>query len=428
MVDINTKPLDIPRAPTPEMAPPETISDSAASILPRELLDLIVSELGDDKTTLRHCTKICRHWLPCARTHLSQYTTFALHCFRDDRSADSTPGLRALVSSAYSSILPYITDLTINVHWRQMGLLEPSLALLPDSIPVRTLRLRQAAWDVLRLTDRVYITSRFSSITTLVLHRVECPASELHIILGAFPTLENLFFFAVAWGWKKYVVGDGPIHIPPEDHPGNGILQRIHFENTEFFPFVCWLARAEVIPPVKSLHLSLPLREIGAPMNFAARPLAKLLSCFASTLEEFTLCHLPDLSWHRNPWLTSPGPFPALTTLRFTDASTNFDDVVLFLETIACPTLHTLEIAIWSTFWRSDTLTRLQARIKVADFSTPQTQSPKELGMLRCVQFVIHPGRFQHIGDLSAEQDREIARIRAELPDAWERGILHFVC
>lgn len=230
------------------------------------------------------------------RAHLSLYTTFTLHCFRNDGPlSEPTPGLQALVSSAYSSILPYITDLTVDVHWRQMGLLEPSLALLPDSIPVRTLRLHQAAWDVLWGTDRVYITSRFCAITTLVLHRVDCPASELHTILGAFPTLENLFFSTVVWKWKKYVVGDGPINIPPNEYPGHGSLQRIHFDNTEFFPFVCWLAAAEVVPPVKSLHVLLPLREVGGSTSMTARPLAKLLGCLASTLEEFTLRHTGTL-------------------------------------------------------------------------------------------------------------------------------------
>ncbi|KAJ7206703.1 hypothetical protein C8J57DRAFT_1404119 [Mycena rebaudengoi] len=405
---------------------PETISESAASILPRELLDLIVSELRDEKATLRHCTTICKHWLPCVRAHLSLNTTFTLHCFHDDELSEPTPGLQALVSSAYSSILPYITDLTVDVHWRQMGLLEPSLALLPDSIPVRTLRLHQAAWDVLWVTDRVYITWRFSAITTLVLHQVDCPASELHIILGAFPTLENLFFSTVVREWKKYVVGDGPINIPPNEHPGHGSLQRIHFDNTEFFPFVCWLAAVEVVPPVKSLHVSLPLRELGGSTGVAARPLAKLLSCLASTVEEFTLRHI-DLSSRRSPWLASPGPFPHLTMLRFTGPSINLYDIVLFLETIVCPALHTLEIAVCSAWWSSETLARLQARIRVADFSMPQNQSVTELRMLRCVRFVIVPGKSQGIGDIRAEQDREAAHIRTALPDAWERGILQFV-
>ncbi|KAJ7030809.1 hypothetical protein C8F04DRAFT_1112570 [Mycena alexandri] len=408
------------------MAAPETISESAASILPRELLDLIVSQLRDDKATLRHCTTICKHWLSCVRAHLSLYTTFTLHCFRDDELSEPTPGLQALVSSAYSSILPYITDLTVDVHWRQMRLLEPSLALLPDSIPVRTLRLHQAAWDVLWVTDRVYITSRFSAITTLVLHRVDCPASELHIILGAFPTLENLFFSTVVWEWKNYVVGDGPINIPPNEHPGHGSLQRIHFDDTEVFPFVCWLAAAEVVPPIKSLHISLPLLEVGGYRSAVARPLAKLLSCLASTLEEFTLRHT-DLPSRRSPWLSSPGPFRRLTMLRFTGPSINFYYTVLFLETIVCPALHTLEISVYSARESSEMLARLQARIRVADFGTPQNQSVKELRMLRCVRFVIVPGKSQGIVDIRAEQDREAAHLRAALPDAWERGILQFV-
>ncbi|KAJ6587994.1 hypothetical protein B0H19DRAFT_1097631 [Mycena capillaripes] len=402
------------------MAAPETISGSA-SILPRELLDLIVSQLGDDKATLRHCTTICKHWLPCVRAHLSLYTTFTLHCFRDDELSEPTPGLQAIVSSAYCSILPYITDLTVDVHWRQMGLLEPSLALLPDSIPVRTLRVHQAAWDVFWVTDRAYITSRFSAITTLVLDRVDCPASELHIILGAFPTLENLFFSTVVWEWKKYVVGDGPINIPPNEHPGHGSLQRIHFDNTEFFPFICWLAAAEVVPPAKSLHVSLPLQEVGGSTSVstsvAARPLAKMLSCLSSTLEEFTL-RPTDLSSRHSPWLTSTGPFPHLTMLRFTGPSINLYDIVLFLETIVCPALHTLEIAVCSAWWSSETLARLRARIRVADFSGPPNQSVTELRMLRCVRFVIVLGKFQAIVDIRAEQDREAAHIRAALPDA----------
>ncbi|KAJ7091014.1 hypothetical protein C8R44DRAFT_891709 [Mycena epipterygia] len=257
-MDINTKSLHTPGAQEPAMAPPETISDSAASILPRELLDLTVPELGDDKTTLRHFKKTCRHWLPCARAHLSQYTTFTLHCFRDDRSADPTPGLRALVSSAHCSILPYITDLTIDVHWRQMELLDPSLALLPSPAPIN--------------------------------------------------------------------------------------------------------------------HAS--SKSIMAPQSMA---------------------YLPD-------------PFHQLTTLRFTDASTNFDDVVLPRDHRLPRPAHARNRRLFRLL-ALDTLARVQAHIRVADFSTPQSQSSKESRMLRCVRFIILVPA-QRIRDVSADQDREIAHTR----------------
>lgn len=105
----------------------------------------------------------------------------------------------------------------------------------------------------------------------------------------------------------------------------------------------------------------------------------------------------------------------------------NLYNIVLFLETIVCPALHTLEIDVCSAWWSSETLARLQTRIRVTDLSTPPNQSVTELRMLRCVRFVIIPGKFQGIVDIRAEQDREAAHIRAALPDAWERGILQFV-
>ncbi|KAJ7018411.1 hypothetical protein C8F04DRAFT_1328182 [Mycena alexandri] len=362
--------------PERAMAAPETISESAASILPRELLDLIVSQLGDDKATLQHCTTICKHWLPCYTT----FTTFTLHCFRDNELSEPTPGLQALVSSAYSSILPYITDLTVDVHWRQMGLLEPSLALLPDSFLVRTLRLHQAAWDVFWVTDRVYITSRFSAITTLVLHRADCPASELHIILGAFPTLENLFFSTVVWEWKKYVVGDGPINIPPNEHPGHGSLERIHFDDTEFFPFVCWLATAEVVPPIKSLHVSLPLLEVGGSRSMAARPLAKLLSCLASTLEEFTLRHT-DLPSRRSPWLTSPGslchPRHFVTSAKFEKADLRYSSS---LETVGSEFLSVQIPAVKALVHSSPQSILRLVKYYCMDFESVATSQPLQDG------------------------------------------------
>ncbi|KAJ7091026.1 hypothetical protein C8R44DRAFT_990614 [Mycena epipterygia] len=393
-------------------SPPEMFAGRTLESLPIELIDIIISELTEYTVALRSCTTVCRRWLPCARHHLSQRTSFTLHYLEEFVPAERTPadqGLGALVSSPDCSILPYITHLTIDVHYRQTGLLQPSLALLPAPLLVRTLRIRHAAWDVLRVSDRVYILSTFSSITALHIRKVDCLAEELQIILGAFPMLVELSISVVAWTNAAPV--DGPTTMPFNELTHTSKLQRLHIEETELYAVVSWIVTMDILPPLRYLQIS-----ISTNQKHARTPLERLLDPFATTLQQFTIGHIPHFLLAGWASRTTHCTFPLLTTLTFTSEMVDLRAIVVFFTCIDCPALQTLEIAVRCTILPpAEELERLQMLLQERKFR-----------MLRSVRFVLtgedwvaRPEEVRAVESRIMEQ-----YLQGHLSDAETRGIL----
>ncbi|KAJ7764135.1 hypothetical protein DFH07DRAFT_956157 [Mycena maculata] len=285
--------------------------------LPAELIDIILSDLEGDTETLRICTTVARGWLPCARHYLSQDSTFRLL-----HHSGAAQDLSALISSPYCSILPYVTDLTIDIAWSRVGLLQTSIKLLPASTPVRILWLHNAAWDAVRLPDREYLLSRFSSITKLQLHQIECPISEMQTTIwryaahglraGNSEAIRSLLGDAVPAKIKAPREQPGGIsstitvvrlnptrfvhfgQLPPAISVEmtclhfNLRLRRLHFDDTDFISFVPWMAGLDAMPPLEYLHISITPR-----VDLRTRPLERLLSLLSPSIKHLTFGILP---------------------------------------------------------------------------------------------------------------------------------------
>jgi hypothetical protein len=270
----------------PRRPRPSPRAESVCSLLPVELIDLVIWEVGGDATTLRNCTTVCHRWLSSARRHLSQHTSFTLHF---GAAAPPAHELSALLSSSLCTILPYIANVTIDVGLNAVGLLQTRLKLLPASPPARKLRLRSASWDALRIPDRTFILSRFSAITVLQLQTVTVPREEFQALFGAFPALEELYLSSFLTHPSNHA-RDGPTPISSGPSDAFRSLRRWQLDYTEPLSVVGWVAAMSSPPPLKDLSMSLPLHHDPTHL----RHLARWITLFAQTLEELTIEDFPS--------------------------------------------------------------------------------------------------------------------------------------
>ncbi|CDO70009.1 hypothetical protein BN946_scf184354.g11 [Trametes cinnabarina] len=166
--------------------------------LPQELVDQAIDHLWNDRASLRSCSRVCRRWLPSARTHL----------FRDQRltSAKDCVRFEALVKSS-PEVASYVRKLAISEtmssmhaqHW--LNRIPALVAQLPrlstlELIGVRYPSLQSSSSETLaalkRLTALVFADVYFDSYM------------DLHTLLSAACDIKDLCFYRVSWMHPSY--------------------------------------------------------------------------------------------------------------------------------------------------------------------------------------------------------------------------------
>ncbi|KAJ6578667.1 hypothetical protein DFH09DRAFT_1148045 [Mycena vulgaris] len=108
---------------------------------PQELIDYILDDLHEDKSSLVHCSLVCRAWLPATRYHL--FSDLVLQ-----REPNKSSALLELLALGPCTFTPYVTDVNLMDHSSDA----------PEVV--------EQAW-----AQRLALLAKLPSVTTLCLER-----------------------------------------------------------------------------------------------------------------------------------------------------------------------------------------------------------------------------------------------------------------
>ena len=161
--------------------------------LPTELLHTIFDHFRDDITTLRNCSRVCKHWVSPSRHRL--FTDITLDCRTVGRF------LRLFQSESGPSIAPHVR--TLNLH----ALI--SLDWFLTSIPILAPHLQHVA--SLKITvsetnnglrparDISVFPNSFQNITALEVWIICTTVHEVAAFISSFRVLESLVITGTGW-------------------------------------------------------------------------------------------------------------------------------------------------------------------------------------------------------------------------------------
>ena len=200
-----------------------------AALLPPELHDQVIDHLWNEPKSLAACAQTCRSWVGTSRLHLFRTvrTQNARQCTSFAALLASTPVIarcvrRLTISADYNGVdaagSPIEDDAWVNEAGAFVRLL----------VNATTLGLSRLRWHALRPDTQKTFMEYFARVRTLFLFEVRFAASrDVLNFLGAFPSLNELYFHGVAWDAETPPLLDAPTAetAVPTEHKARECMQ-----------------------------------------------------------------------------------------------------------------------------------------------------------------------------------------------------------
>ena len=165
------------------------VRTTMSSILPPEILDLIVDHLIYEPTTLKACCVVSKSWIPRARKHLFAHIRFSAEKSHIKRWRKAFP-------DPSTSPAHYTRNLSFHGLLASVAVDANTGSWIRTFRRVMHLRVNTLAWDDSRVS-LVQLHGLSPTLKSLTLTYTSVPSSEVLGLVCSFPLLEDLWLVSV---------------------------------------------------------------------------------------------------------------------------------------------------------------------------------------------------------------------------------------